>query len=335
MNPKQILSIISYGLLANHVHALSIKSNSTGLITPTIIHQFEPTHWLENLHVRPNGQLLINSQTSTEMFLLDPAHPENSTLVHRFPGPNNAYPGDTGLGGIVETTPDTYAILLGNLNHTTLEGSKGSFSLWTIDLQGYPAISPRVTNVTGLPSTTFPNGLTALPDDPTVILACDSFDGSVYRIDTITGEHHVVIQPDETTVSPTGAPWFIGIDGIRVYQPENSDTTYLYYNNYIGEAYYRVPIDANLATPIGPVETLATGLGQGLDDLDIDQNGASWIAVGQAARIVRVDADGRWEIAAEHPDLMFTTAVRQGRTCSDAKRFYFCTGLGKVGYLEV
>lgn len=309
----------------------SSPQNNSELLTPTIIHQFDPVHWLENLYARSNGQLLINSQSAPELYLLDPAYPDQKNLVYNFPNTN---PGLTGLGGIVETTPDTFAIIVGDLNHTTVTGSQGSFSIWTINLEGYPEKKPQVKKVISLPDATFLNGLTRL-DDPTVILACDSYDGRVYRVDTITGDLAIVMQPDNTTTSPPGERFFIGIDGIRVYRPGNSFTTYLYYNNYVGEGYYRVPIHAVLGTPIGPVEVLGTSLGLGLDDLDIDMYGASWISAGQVSRIVRVSPKGSVSIVAESPDVMYVTAVRQGRTCHDASKLYFCTGLGKVGFIDI
>ncbi|KAH7354527.1 hypothetical protein B0T11DRAFT_230502 [Plectosphaerella cucumerina] len=304
--------------------------NDTDLLKPTIIHQFLPPVWLENFYIRPNGQLLINSQSAPELYLLDPSRPDEKTLVHKFPNTN---PGLTGLGGIVETTPDNYAIIIGDLNHTTVSGQKGSFSIWTISLEDYPRQSPRVVKAASLPEATFLNGLTTL-ENPTVILASDSYDGRVYRIDTLTGDTAVVVHPDDTTISPSGMEYFVGIDGIRVHRPRKSETVFLYYNNFMGEGYYRVPIDPELGSPVGPTETLATNLGLGLDDLHIDKYDASWISAVIASRIIRVDANNTAETVAESSDLQSVTAVRQGRTCNDTNRFYFVTGQGKVGFID-
>ncbi|KAF1844466.1 uncharacterized protein K460DRAFT_419368 [Cucurbitaria berberidis CBS 394.84] len=326
---KTLLPIIFAARAASSLPTWPQKTN-TSLINPVIIHQFEPVAWLENLYVRPNGQLLINSQSAPELYLIDPTHPEKKVLIHEFPNTN---PGLSGLGGIIETSPDTYAIVLGDLNHTTVSGFKGTFSVWTINLENYPYEAPAVKKVASHPDWTFLNGLTRL-EDPTVILGCDSFDGTVYRIDTITGDVSVTIRPDNTTIPPNGQQFFIGIDGIRVFKPRHSKTTFLYYNNYVGQGYYRVPIDAYTGNSIGPVEVLATNLGLGLDDLEIDAYGASWISAAHANRIVRVGPENAVNTVAESPDVRFITAVRQGRTCYDNSRFYFATGQGKVGYID-
>ncbi|KAH6999286.1 hypothetical protein EDB80DRAFT_687405 [Ilyonectria destructans] len=306
-------------------------------IVPTTIHEFGPGIWLENLFVRHNGDLLVNSQSAPELYRINPQRPERRTLIHTFPS-SAQLKSNTGLGGIVETTPDTFALIVGDLNHTTVTGTKGSFSVWTINLQGYPRKAPKVRKITSIPESSFLNGLTTL-DDPRVILACDSFNGKVYRIDTTTGEYKVVIQPDETTLSPSGMDFFVGIDGIRTYRPRHSKTTYLYYNNFMGEAYYRVPIDSKLATPLGPPETLAVDLGSGLDDLDIDGFGATWMAVGAGRNgsIVRLGPSNDATVVAEGKnttDLFLITAVRRGRTAADCSKFYYSTGLGKVGYID-
>ncbi|KAJ4324096.1 hypothetical protein N0V84_004062 [Fusarium piperis] len=299
-------------------------------ISPTIIHDFGPGHWLENMFIRSNGQILTTSQSAPELYLIDLQTSER-TLVHTFP---NASPGLTGLGGIVETSPDTFAIIVGDLNHTTLFGVEGSFSIWTINLTSYPDQEPTVTEVVSLPDAAFLNGLTTL-EDRTTVLACDSFHGSVYRIDTITGEIGVSLAPDNTTLSPPGQQFVIGIDGIKVYRPYGSKVLYLYYTNFMGQGYYRVPINVGDGTPTGPAEVLGTGLGVGLDDLDIDESAVSWISVGHESKIIRVQTPGGVQVVAESPDLQFVTAVKRGRTCGNYTNLYFSTGLGKVGFIDI
>ncbi|CAH0037169.1 unnamed protein product [Clonostachys rhizophaga] len=326
-----ILSTLCLAASISCLHSPSKKVLGVSSPTaPSIIHDFGPGYWLENLYIRSNGQILTTSQSSPELYLID-TYTSERTLVHTFP---NRSPGLTGLGGIVETSQDTFAIILGDLNHTTLAGVEGSFSIWTINLTGYPDQEPIVKEIASLPDSAFLNGLTTL-EDRTTVLACDSFYGSIYRIDTLTGEVELALASDNTTLSPPGQQWVIGIDGIKIYRPHGSEVAYLYYTNYMGQGYYRVPIDPYVGTPAGPAEVLGTGLGIGLDDININRSGTSWISVSHESKIIKVESTGGVHVAAESPDLRFVTAVRQGRTRDNYTKLYFSTGLGKVGFIDV
>ncbi|KUL81360.1 hypothetical protein ZTR_09808 [Talaromyces verruculosus] len=105
---------------------------------------------IENIHVRPNGDLLLNPITSAATYILDPKQNNpDPHLLHAYPEANSTI-------GIVETTPDVFAVAVGNYSTETLMGVKGSFAIWKIDL------SSGVPSEELLPTSTFPLGVNGI-----------------------------------------------------------------------------------------------------------------------------------------------------------------------------
>ncbi|KAM5350822.1 hypothetical protein ACJ41O_007327 [Fusarium nematophilum] len=109
---------------------------------------------------------------------------------------------------------------------------------------------------------------------------------------------------------------------LKDYQ-QGTEVVYLYYGNFMGQGYYRVPIDPSLGTPIGSVEVIQTGLGTGVDDLDMDEKGGSWswIAVGHESQIIRVGSTGDVVVVAESPDLRMSTPSNNDGAQTEAQPY--------------
>ncbi|KAF8862083.1 hypothetical protein BDZ45DRAFT_671392 [Acephala macrosclerotiorum] len=79
--------------------------DSTNAPKPSITQIFEFTsHFIENIHLRPNGHLLLSSLSSGSLFTLNP------TSLTTTAKPIVNCPGSTGLSGIATIGPDLYAV---------------------------------------------------------------------------------------------------------------------------------------------------------------------------------------------------------------------------------
>ena len=116
--------------------------------------QFKDQTKLENLAARSNGQLVLTSISDTTLRLLDPTK-KNSKAQSVY-----TFPGATSLSGVVETTPDVFAIVAGNWSLKTFEGVKGSFAVWLVDFNKNP---PSVKQIAKIPEANSLNGIAVHP----------------------------------------------------------------------------------------------------------------------------------------------------------------------------
>ncbi|CDM30110.1 hypothetical protein DTO013E5_8132 [Penicillium roqueforti] len=82
------------------------------------IHRSPNGTWVENIAVRPDGNLLVAVLSTAELWEIDPSipsGPSSANLVHHFDGAEDA-------DGITELSPDIYAVIASN-------------SVWTVDLK--------------------------------------------------------------------------------------------------------------------------------------------------------------------------------------------------------
>ena len=113
-------SALCLGMLASSSVSASVRQ----------LYQFPNTtfHDIENVAIRPNGQLLLNTITEPVIYTLDPsASIPTAKPLHRF---DNV----TGLAGITEVTPDVFAVVVGNYSVQEFKGVPGSFSIWLVNL---------------------------------------------------------------------------------------------------------------------------------------------------------------------------------------------------------
>ncbi|KAG8531759.1 uncharacterized protein KY384_003391 [Bacidia gigantensis] len=84
---------------------LAICTSISQALYPTdLIYQYKNGTWLENIAVRSNGDILVTSILSAEVFSINPTT-RQSTLVHRF------YPDENPLG-ITESSPDIFQVII-------------------------------------------------------------------------------------------------------------------------------------------------------------------------------------------------------------------------------
>ena len=118
----------SFGLCAS-LPDTTIANPSVRLPLPahTVAQLNSTPTWLENIAVRPNGDLLITQLAPHPILytIKNPSSPNASlSPIYEWHVPNV-----TKLLGITETTPDTFVIVAGNATTDSL-GYHGTFSLW-------------------------------------------------------------------------------------------------------------------------------------------------------------------------------------------------------------
>lgn len=249
-------------------------TQATGTPNPPPIRNiftFPINHFIENIAVRANGNLLITSMSVPTLFSIDPTTPSpTTTVIHTFPN-------GTGLMGITELTPDTFAIVTGIWDLANTRAAPGSLTVWTVDLSpprgpGSPG-SPKVTLITTVANSTILNGLAAHPRNPSLLLAADSAQGALWRINLATGAHDIVFSSPLFTPTDTAD---LGINGLRAAAAPRRGGRgegEVYFTNSAQGLFGKVAVDWR-GEVVGGVEVLArsgdAGVGVVYDDIALD-----------------------------------------------------------------
>ena len=225
------------------------------------IYQFPNTTFtdIENIAVRPNGNLMLNIISSPVIYQLNPSAVNPSpALVHQF---TNA----TSLTGIAQTSSDVYAVVVGKYNISTFAGIPGSFAIWSVDMN--PA-TPIVTEIASIPGAHALNGMTTIDGSPTMLLIADSALGAVWSLDITNGQYNLAIE--DPTFGPT-ASFPLGINGVHT----KSGT--LYFTNSAQGLFAGIPISAT-GQATGKVFTIDQDVKNYFyDDFAIDPSGKAWV----------------------------------------------------------
>ncbi|EEU39388.1 uncharacterized protein NECHADRAFT_94325 [Fusarium vanettenii 77-13-4] len=238
----------------------------------------QPT-WFENICIRPNGTILATRLDVPEVWAIDPATSSGSSL---FRIPLSKDVPSQALTGICALRPDVFAIGAGIYDMAGGTGAKaGSFSVWLADLTGQ---EPKVTKVTDIPEIAMINGMATW--DENTALVTDCLKGKVYRLDVTSGTYNIALE-DETMEIPAGAPFQVGINGLKVHR--TTEQIHVYYTTTTRYSVYRMPVTQELK-PAGPVETLASGVVP--DDLIVAQDGTVYVCTNVTNTVARIPPGG-------------------------------------------
>lgn len=324
--------ITALAILSGYTVAAEIGGSSNKNVEVRTIYQFPNNTYVENLAVRPNGQILINVLTSPQVWLVDSEVPDKAVLVHEFSGV-------LGLSGIVEYQPDVFAILGGNISLSTGDSVVGSWSIWSLDLGGENITSnasisaqpPSVSKVADVPPATFLNGMALLASpEKQLLIVGDVRTGTIYSVDVETGEYAIAINNTFTAPGPDYAFGSAATDGIQI----RNDT--LYFTNLGQKKLNKVRLDVSDGTPAGEIETLAqtlTPLDQ-WDDFTLGHEGSVWMATGGANTIQKINTQ-TGDVSIIAGDVNSTaiaepTSAKFGRREDDAMVLYVTTAGGIV-----
>ncbi|KAI1356411.1 hypothetical protein F5Y01DRAFT_77187 [Xylaria sp. FL0043] len=313
--------VVTVSILATsltQVLGLNKENDSSASLPADLIHQFPNGTWVENLSVRANGQLVTTVSSTPDLYQVDPQNRCPPFLLHSFTG-------FTSTVGITETAPDIFQVVVGNGSLATFEGTKGSFSIFQVDLTALPACptSPnlQVSETAHVPDAMFLDGLTTLPQDASVILAADINLGVVWRIDISTGESAIAI--DDPLMKPGTVNNVIGIDGIKI------DAGELIFTNPGQNIIGQIPIDAS-GDAVGPASVVVA---VGGDDFAVDFATQMLFSVGGSGNLTEI-------VLATGQDMNLTmlpgpTSCAFGRTETDQGCLYVTTTGGDAAYAQM
>lgn len=283
--------------------------------------EFPNVTWIENIAIRPNGQLLVTLFTSPDLYQIDPFQQRPTpVLVAQFPDA-------LGILGIAEIEEDVFAITKANFSSSTGLVAPKSASVWKADFQNHgPAV---VSKIADLPDAVVLNGVTTVKKGSRFILLADSVAGVVWRVNLETSEYDSVL--NDTAVQPAkpfaDGGW--GVNGVHT-----QDGLLYFTNSDLG--FFRIAIHDD-GTPAGKVEKLASFTGG--DDFTFDKRGDAYVARGRVDAIDKITPAG--EVARleyENVDarvlLEGNTAVKFGRTEKDWSTLYVTTNGGYTGLVN-
>ena len=265
------------------------------------------TH-IENIAVRPNGQLLLTLITAPEVFLFNTLDKNPSPkLLHKFPHA-------TSLTGIAETAPDVFAVVAGNYTYEKYQGMPGSFSVWSIDMN--PS-KPKVRSVASIAGAHALNGMTAVDGSPDMVLIADSALGAVWSMNMTSGESQIAVQ--DPHLGPTDT-FPLGVNGIR------SQGRTMYFTNSAKGLFGNVAISLT-GRREGNISIIAqSNPGDKFDDFAIDGHGNAWIANHPNA-VTEVTNRARQMTVANTTEFVQPTAAAFGKGhCQSDRILYVVTG---------
>lgn len=318
--------------------------------------------WLENLAIRPSKDTILATRLDVpQLWSIDISTGAGTELLL---GDAVSSVSLVGITQLLSSSSSTSAradeceeeeeevYYIAGVNYTATSVQPNSSVLYSLTYHDAPnSSSPSYTfqKALPLPQMTLINGLTAW--SPTVLLATDSYQGAIYKIDVTTGEASILLQdPTMSTNSSTA-----GINGVKVLRPAElghtggpttsttTTTTYIYYTNTDQALVARIPVDPQTAellstasTTSTAVEVLASGnkLLGGPDDFALLADGGVMVATGAANTVVRVGLDGSvTSVAGSEGDLELasSTACRFGQ---DGRVLYVTTAGGAEGLVN-
>ncbi|KAL9122897.1 MAG: hypothetical protein Q9187_000548 [Circinaria calcarea] len=292
---------------------------STANLPVGVIYEFPKDTWVENLAVRPSGEVLVTLLTSPDVYQVDPAGASAAIQVYRFPG-------HLGCLGIVEGAPDVFYVIAGNYSTQTFQSTPGSYDVFQIQMINFSATQkPVVNHIASFGNSQFFNGITLL--DSSNLLIADSQAGAVWKLSISSGAKQIVIQ--DPTMAPNSAVAPIGINGLRVFNGN------LYFTNSNQAIFVRIPLKAD-GTAAGPAVTLATSVPG--DDFTSDPFGSFYVAQ-QNNKLVtlRSPTPGSAQVLAgdgsSTSDLLGPTSAQFGRRQSDQQSLYVTSTGGIEAYI--
>jgi sugar lactone lactonase YvrE len=259
--PRLLLATLAY---------LSVTCDCTqyagsGLLPVDEVFKFPAGTYIEGLAFRPNGKLLgtlLAPEASVYQFdVVDGCAKKVITI-----------PNINGLYGITETKPDQFYIAGGNLSLRASTRQAGSFGIWHLDMTSFERTGKVVPKEVSHFANATLNGLWTFDASRGIILATDSTNGVVYRVDLKTGKNSITID-DPLLKPPVNASTFPSPNGIAVRDG------YIYFTNTGAGTFGRVPINAE-GVQTGPAEVLAITAGgnPGGDDWTFDKAGNVFVA---------------------------------------------------------
>lgn len=289
-------------------------------LTATQLFQFANTsQFVENIAVRPNGHLLLNTFDNARLYTLDPSTKEIVPQVVA------QIPGSTALTGIVDVAHDVYAVSAGILNSTNLSFEPGTSKIVLVNVGDCNHGKPASVEVAAqIPEAGLLNGMAGLPKHRHIVLSADSKTGRVYRVNTLNGEVDIALQDDRFTPGPHPNLVPLGINGIKVFNG------YLYLTN-SGQGFVaRIKINdfGDKAGDLEIITTLPLDPPKTPDDFSIARDGTIYLGA-HLNTLVKITPDGKWVSLVEGSSAgVYLDGPTSTALSKDEKTVYVTTGGG-------
>lgn len=327
-----MLGLASLWLISAHIPLAATTSATEGPYPLDAFPVFSlPSNasWFENLVVREHStsdfNILATRLDVPQIWSINPKTKEGILLVN--------VTDTTTLVGITESKdgPDYW---IAGLNVSNGAVQPNSSALWKLsyDRDDETGMAFTFTKAFALPAMTLINGLVTWGGP--YILAADSRQGAVYRIDTETGDTRVAVQ--HPWMRPS-SPELTGVNGLRYYWAHNEEDgswVWLYWTNTDLGLMARMPLtwkDAD--SHLGRAEVLGQKLGP-VDDFVVLDDGSAIVATGAQKQQLRIEVGGCRDNAIDRPvevvsEVAYSTSCQLDKT--DAMLYITTGGSGDKG----
>lgn len=327
--------------------ALLPRQNGTNITSSTalperLLHHWPNGTWVENIAVRPNGNLLLTTSTpnGTVWHVKEPWTDEPEVeLLYNFDEWVDR------LIGIGESTPDKYVVVGSRFYSPGPISSQVARTFCAMELSFEDdSDTPTARLIAWFPEATLLQSVTALPWDRSTVLISDQYllnprydlvdltpsPGQVWRLDTKTGEHEIVMT-NYTEMNTTYANSLdVGINGIKIHGDKlywvNTDTGGVYSMQIDKKGYPVPPADPDTLVITGTLfDDLAFGPGDS-DTIWASALNAVFAISTQNGSVAIVDGVG----TSDNLTFPGPTATGFGRTENDSNILYVTGNLYSI-----
>jgi hypothetical protein len=197
---------------------------------------------VENLALRPSGSVLATVYTFPHIYEVAPSPNSTPKLLHTFQN-------TTGACGIAaSSTPDVFFVVTGNFSFDNFTPTPGSYAIHRLSFN--KCGEPVVKEIAALGAIAQPNGMTAVPNTPYMLIA-DSYGGFVYRFNTKTLQ--LTTYFDHPLLKPVPAAGILfGVNGVKL------SRGHLYFSNTNQQIVARIKATGTEEVLEGSPEIVAT-----------------------------------------------------------------------------
>lgn len=279
---------------------------------------------LENVAIRSNGDLLVNSFDDGRIYTLSPSDERvEAQILAKVPEVEQ-------LTGIAEVAPDVYVVTGGVQGNEGFAFKNGSARAAIVNLNTCGDGEASVRIIANIDSLML-NGMVALPSQPHVVLSVDSIGGRMLRIDTQSG--HVEVAWSEEQLGPGPNPQIVplGANGLDIFKG------HLYFTNSERGFYSRVKITEN-GDLDGDFEEIWHRLEGSLgapDGFDMTRDGVGYVTL-QRDSLLQIGLDGEMKtlLSPDKGDVKLESPTAVALS-DDEEVLYIVTGGGQVVKVEL
>ncbi|KAH7303903.1 hypothetical protein B0I35DRAFT_364010 [Stachybotrys elegans] len=225
--------------------------------------------WLENIAVRPNGDL-IATQMAPEALVYTIRNPTGKKTQLEEIASVPAIQSIFGIAQVPGLDEETF-IFVGSNSTGIGAPVTGTFSAWKVTFTTDCDTKVEVEKISDMDkNSAFLNGVAAIPGVSDALLVADSTNGLVGRLDLASGAFDTTSFVFDEMLPVEGAGLPVGVNGIQVHNG------YLYFDNSYQASIYRIPITDDGFLVEGATPELVVDLSSMasfLDDFAIDAKG--------------------------------------------------------------